>query len=77
MVNPTGLPRYNMAKHTDEERDALEPDSFGNPQKIGIYDNSDDHTLGGGHRHVTVIHAPTEAVFVVKVLPYIDRSISL
>ena len=65
MVNPTGLERRDASRLTDEEREQLQADSFGNPQAIGIYDRSDDHPLGGSAGRVTVIHAPKSAVFMV------------
>lgn len=65
MVKPDGLPRHDASRLTDEQREQLESDDFGNPQAIGIYDRSDDHPLGGSSRNVTVIHAPKDAVFLV------------
>lgn len=65
MVKPDGLKRHDASRLTDEQREQMQADDFGNPQAIGIYDRSDDHPLGGSRRNVTVIHAPKEAVWVV------------
>lgn len=65
MVKPDGLKRFDASRLTDEQREELEADGFGNPQAMGIYDRSDDHPLGGSRRNVTVIHAPREAVVVL------------
>lgn len=65
MVKPDGLVRRDASRMTDEEREELGQDEWGNPQAIGIYDRSDDHPLGGSRRGVTVIHAPKDAVFVI------------
>ncbi len=66
MVKPDDLPRHDASRLTDEQREALAADGFGNPQAPGIYDRSDDHPLGGSRRNVTVIHAPNDAVWVVQ-----------
>jgi len=65
MVKPDGLPRVDASRLTDEQREAMQSDGFGNPQALGIYDRSDDHPLGGSAGNVTVIHAPRDAVFMV------------
>ncbi len=65
MVKPDDLPRQDASRLTDEQREQMQADGFGNPQAIGIYDRSDDHPLGGSRRNVTVIHAPREAVWTV------------
>ena len=65
MVKPNDLNKYDMRRLSDGELNALSPDEFGNPQALGIYHNSDDHTLGGSHR-VTNIHAPIDRVFIPK-----------
>jgi hypothetical protein len=65
MVKPDGLQRFDASRLTDEQREELGADDFGNPQAMGIYDRSDDHPLGGSRRNVTVIHAPREAVAVL------------
>lgn len=65
LVKPDGIPRHDASRLTDEQREALGADEFGNPQAIGIYDRSDDHPLGGGG-NVTVLHVPISAVFVVQ-----------
>jgi N12 class adenine-specific DNA methylase len=65
MVKPDGLKRHDASRLTDEQREQMQADDFGNPQAIGIYDRSDDHPLGGSRRNVTVIHAPKDAVWVV------------
>jgi len=64
-VKPDGLPVSDMRKISDEDREALGVDGFGNPQKVGIYRNSDDGPLGSGYRQ-TVIHAPASAVVEVS-----------
>lgn len=66
MVKPDGLPRHDASRLTDEQREAFGADEFGNPQSMGIYDKSDDHPLGGSRGNVTVIHAPREAVAVLR-----------
>jgi len=66
MVKPDGLKRHDASRLTDEQRAELGADDFGNPQAVGIYDRSDDHPLGGSRRNVTVIHAPKEAVWLVR-----------
>lgn len=65
MVNPAGIPIRDASRLSDEERQELQADEFGNPQAVGIYHKSDDHPLGGSHR-ATVIHAPTSAMFIVE-----------
>lgn len=65
MVKPDSLPRHDASRLTDQQREELQADEFGNPQAVGIYDRSDDHPLGGSRRNVTIIHAPKEAVWVV------------
>ena len=65
LIRPDGLKRYDASRLTDAQRAALDADGFGNPQAIGIYDRSDDHTLGGGAGNVTVIHAPNSAIWLV------------
>jgi hypothetical protein len=73
MVAPDDLPRHDASRLTDEQRAAMDADSFGNPQAIGIYDKSDDHPLGSSQR-ATVIHAPREAVFIIADGPSFNQT---
>jgi hypothetical protein len=68
LVDPRDIPVYDIRKLSEEQLNALEPDQFGNPQKIGIYRNSDDSMLGGSGAG-TVMHVPMDRVEVVGGLP--------
>lgn len=63
--DPKAVPSFDMRKVSEEQLEALEPDEFGNPQKPGIYRNSDDSMLGGSGAG-TVIHMPKSATLVVE-----------
>ncbi len=65
MLNPDGIPRYDASRLSEDQLKNLRANEFGQPQAVGIYDNSDDHPLGGSRRKVTVIHAPIDATVVV------------
>jgi orotate phosphoribosyltransferase len=65
MVNPSDLKRHDASQLTEEQREEMGADEFGNPQAVGIYDRSDDHPLGGSAGNVTVIHAPKSAAAVI------------
>lgn len=64
-INPSGIPRHNIRKLTEEQLKSLEPDEFGNPQKIGIYEHSDDSIMGSSTDQ-TIAHVPNENVVTVK-----------
>lgn len=68
LVDPSDIPVYDIRKLSEEQLNALEPDQFGNPQKIGIYRNSDDSMLGGSGAG-TVMHVPRDKVTVVGESP--------
>jgi len=64
-INPTGIPRSDMRKLNDAQREALGTDESGNPQQVGIYANSDDSPLGSSYPQ-TALHVPKTAALVKK-----------
>jgi hypothetical protein len=64
LVDPKDIPTHDIRKLSEDQLNALEPDEFGNPQKIGIYHNSDDSMLGGNGAG-TVMHVPKSKIKVV------------
>jgi hypothetical protein len=57
-IKPDGIPSYDASRLTDEQRQEIGADEFGNPQQIGIYRNSDD-SLGF---KTTTYHVPVQAI---------------
>ena len=64
-VNTKDIPVSDIRKLTQDQLNSLKPDEFGNPQKVGIYEHSDDSVLGSSYPH-TAIHVPADRVVVVN-----------